>query len=225
MAVLRQLDSVCALLLFLLLSTVSKLTNAHKDIQYMNHSSIENFTIDCDPFVSSSRCKSLTLSQIADNSIRASHVYIDISIPQLQLSGQVEFEHRNSVAMVGRTTTVIRCSERNSGLAFVNVTKVTVVNITLINCGQPYEKDSYYYVIRLLHCKDIEFIHASAMDNRGTAVSILDHQGGTVNFLNCSFINNSIASNNWKMCGGGGVYIGNFDHDPEIPTTVYFRNC
>ena len=224
MAVLCQLDSVCVIL-FIQTLTSSNVIKAHEETQYMGHNSTENFTIECDSLVSSSLCESLTLSQIAGNSTQATHIYIDISIPQLQLPGTVEFEHQNSVAIAGRST-VISCSERDSGLVFVDVMKVTVANITLTNCGRSYGNIvSYYYAICLLRCRDINFIHVSAINNRGTAVSILSHQGGTVNFSNCSFIENSIASDNETMRGGGGVYIGNFDHDPPIPTTYYFTKC
>lgn len=224
MAVLFQLDSVCVLLFFQLLIS-SKPTKAHEENQYyMNHSSTENFTIDCDSLVTNSLCGSLTLSQIAENLTNATDIYIDISIAQLQLSGNVEFKYQNFVAITG-SGTVISCSERDSGLAFVNVMKTIVVNITLTNCGQPNGNDAYYYAIRLHHCRDIDFINFSALNNSGTAVSILHHHGGTVNFSNCSFINNSIVSDIGRLLGGGGVYIGDFDSDPPISTTYYFTKC
>ena len=221
MAVLYQL--VCVILFIQLFSS---LTNAHEEIQYMNLSSTKNFTIECDSLVTSSPCDSLTLSQIAENSTEATHVYVDIDVPQLQLSGKVDFEHHESVTITGRST-VISCRERDTGLVFVDIKKVTAVNITLTNCGLSYRNStSYYYAIRLLHCGHINFIHVSAINNRGTAVSILSHQGGTVNFSNCSFIENSIAvDENMSVRGGGGVYVGNYDHDPSIQTTYYFTNC
>ena len=193
MAMLHQLDSVCVIL-FIQMLTSFNLTNAHEETQYMNHSSTENFTIGCDSLVTSSLCESLTLSQIAENSTYATHVYIDVSILQLQLSGKVEFEHHETFSITGRNT-IISCQEENSGLAFVNVKKVTVVNITLTNCGRPYSYGKsviYYYALRLLQCRDIYFKNDYAINNRGTAVSIISHQGGTVNFSNCSFIENSI---------------------------------
>ncbi len=220
MAVLFQLDSVCVLL-FLQLLIFSKPIKAYEEMQYMNHSSTENFTIDCDSLVNSSLCESLTLSQIAENPINDTHIYIDISIPQLQLSGKVEFKHQNSVAISG-SGTIISCSERNSGLVFVNVKEVIVVNITLTNCG--HSDRNYLYAIRLLCCRDINFINFFATNNSGTAVSILHHQGGIVNFSNCTFINNSIASDKGSMRGGGGVYI-DFDHHPPVPSTYYFTKC
>ena len=225
MAILFQLASVCVLLIFQYLIS-SKLTKAHEEKQYyMNHSSTESFTIDCDSLVTSSLCAgSLTLSQIAENRTNATDIYIDISIAQLQLSGKVEFKYQSSVVISG-SGTVISCSERDSGLAFVNVTKAIVVNITLTNCGQSNGNDNYYYAIRLHHCRDIDFIYFSAVNNSGTAVSILHHHGGTINFSNCNFINNSIVSDNGTLQGGGGVYIGNFDSDPPIPTTYYFTKC
>ena len=94
MAILCQLDSVCVIL-FMQILTSSNMIKAHEETQYMSHNSTENFTIECDSLVTSSLCDSLTLSQIAGNSTQATHVYIDISIPQLQLSGKAEFEHQN----------------------------------------------------------------------------------------------------------------------------------
>ena len=221
------LDSVC-ILLFLQLLIFSNLINAHEETQYMNHrsSSTENFIIECDALATSSLCDSLTLSQIAGNStLQATHINIDVGIPQLRLSGKVEFEHRESVTITGRST-VISCQERNSGLVFVDVKKVTVINILLTNCGRYYfeRKVKYYFAFCLLRCRDIYFKNVSTINNKGTAVSILNHQGGTVYFSNCSFVENSIASDK-TMRGGNGVYVGNFACDPPIPTTFYFQKC
>ena len=189
MAVLYQLDLVCVLFLQLLI--FSNLTNAHEEMECMNLNSTEkNFTIDCDSLVTSSLCDSLTLSQIAGNLTHATHVYIGIVIPQLQLIGKVEFKHHESLTITGKST-VISCSEEDSGLVFVNVTKVTIMNVTLTNCGSRHDS-AYYYVVCLLHCTDITFSGVSATNNSATAVSILDHQGGTVQFSDCNFTNNSI---------------------------------
>ena len=219
------LGPVCVVL-FLKLLIFSNLANAGGKMKDMNLNSTENFTIECDSLVTGSLCDSLTLSQIAGNSTQATHVYIDIKIPQLLLSGTVEFEYHESVTITGRST-VISCQERNSGLMFANVTeKVTVVNIVLTNCGHTDGKLMYYYAFCLLQCRDIYFNNVSAVKNRGTAVSIQNHQGGTVYFSNCSFIENSIASDeNNENRGGGGIYIGDFDHDPSIPTMYYFIKC
>ena len=223
MAVLYQLGRALCILLF---SIFSNLTNAHVKMKRMNFSTTEkNFTIQCDFLVTSSHCDSLTLSQIARNSTQATHVYIDIGVSQLQLPGKVEFEHHESVIIAGKNT-IISCQERESGLVFVDVTRVMVVSVTLTNCGEPYQKYGKI-AICLFRCRDIDFIHVSAIKSMGTAVSILKHQGGTVNFSNCSFIENTITSvkNNQTIFGGGGVYIGDFDHDPPIPTKYYFTKC
>ena len=179
--------------------------------------------------MTSSRCDSLTLTQIARNSTQATHVYIDIGVSQLHLSGNVEFEHHVSLTIAGKNT-IISCQERDAGLVFVDVKRMTVVSVTLTNCGRSYQnhyRNVYYYAICLLHCKDINFTHISAINSMGTAVSILKHQGGTVNFSNCSFIENIIINvkNNQIIRGGGGVYIGDFKHNPPIPTKYYFTKC
>ena len=207
----------------------SYLANAHVEINHMNLSNTEKYftSIECDSLVTGLHCDSLTLGQIAENSTQATHVYIDIGISHLQLSGKAEFEYHESVTITGRGTT-ISCQEGDSGLAFIDVKRVMIVSITLTNCGGPYHdyEKIYYYAIYLGYCRDIYFFHVSATNNTGTAVSILSHQGGTVNFSNCNFIGNTVTKlNNWTILGGGGIYIGGFDHDPQITTVYYFRKC
>ena len=174
-----------------------------------------NFTIDCDP--SRNDCDSLSLDQIAEQvslvhiaeqAAETAHVFIEINISQLQLTGRVVFEHHESLTITGENT-VISCTERNSGLVLIDINRVTLSNVTLTNCGAHDVNSPYYNAVCFLHCGDIIITNVSMKKNKATALSILDHQGGTVSISYCNFTENSITAveDEEKMRGGGGIYI------------------
>ena len=182
-----------------------------------------NFTIDCDPQISSLECDSWTLNQIAENTSNATHVDIEINISHLQLTGRLKFKHHKFFSITGKTT-IIGCMGIDSGLQLMDINKVTITGITFTNCGAPYENSMYYYTVSLIGCRDITITRASFTRNKATALSVLNHQGGTINIFYCNFTENSIIEAD-KILGGGGIYIGSFQNIPTSPSAYYFSNC
>ena len=189
----------------------------------------QNFTIDCDPQVKNSQpCNGPTLSWIAENATEIPHVDIDIKVIQLWLIGRVEFEHHRSVTIsgIGVEHTVIRCKESDSGLVFTNIDAITISSIILTNCSTHNGNSVFYFVIGLLHCRDIAISDVSIERNNATGLSIIDHQGGTVRISDSHFVENSItASESGSMRGGGGIFIGNYEDDPPTAAMYYFESC
>ena len=163
---------------------------------------------------------------LTQEAVRQTH--INIIEYQVMLSGQVEFRSKESLIITGDST-VISCIGNNSGLTFREINKLTITNVTVTNCSTTTSRTStkYYHALCLVQCGDITFTNVNVTGNSATGVSILNHQGGTVNFTECKFIENSIVSveENKKVRGGGGVHIGNFNIDPPMPTAYYFNNC
>ena len=190
-----------------------------------------NFIIDCDSQVNSLQCDSLTLNQIANNVTETPrlNVTIEITTSQLQLNGTVEFRGHESLTITGDST-VITCTERDSGLVFTDINKVTIRGVTLTNCGTHDEGSIYYQTVSLRHCRDITVTNVYIVKNLATGLSIVDHQGGTVRISSSHFTENTISAEDEvtygkQLRGGGGIFIGNYEIDPSSPTTYYFENC
>ena len=178
-------------------------------------------------------CGSLTLDQIAVTNGTQSHVFIEIKISQLQLTGRVVFEHHESLIITSENT-VISCTERNSGLVFIDINRVTISDVTMTNCGTCGVNSSYHYryvyTVCLHHSGDISITNISITKNEATALSILDHQGGTVNISSSNFTENIITDADEDMYaerlrGGGGIFIGNYKSDPSSAAVYHFENC
>ena len=189
----------------------------------------QNFTIDCSSNTNGPQCDCLTLNEITMMTSETSHVYIKINKYQLLLTRKVEFGSKESLIITGKST-VISCTGSNSGLEFTEINKLTITNVTVMNCSTSASTSRtpiYHHALCLLRCKDITFTNVNVTRNNATGVSILDHQGGTVNFNKCNFIENSIINveENKTVRGGGGIYIGSFRCDPPIPTAYYFKDC
>ena len=135
----------------------------------------------------------------------------------------MKFEHHKSLSITGKTT-IISCTGTKFGLQLLDINKVTISGITLTNCSAPYENSTYYYTVSLICCRDITITNVSFTMNKATALSILDHQGGTINISHCSFTENSITEAD-GIYGGGGVFIGTFQNLPASPSTYFFSDC
>ena len=186
----------------------------------------KNFTIDCDPQGDSSQieCDSWKLNQITENATDATHVGIEINIPHLQLAGQVEFEHHKFLSITGKDTTISCSTGRDSGLQLMDIDEVAISGITIKNCGARHKHLPYYYVVSVIHCHDITITNVSIIKNKATALTILDHQGGTINISYCNFMENSITEAD-GILGGGGVYIVSAPNITSTPSEYFFSNC
>ena len=199
------------------------------ELQSNTDSVWQNFTIDCSSAnMDSSQCDCLTLNEISMMTSEVSRVNITINKSKFLQTGNVEFRCKEWLIISGEST-VISCTESNSGLSFRKINKLTITNIMVTNCSVSTSRTAiYYHALCLLQCRDITFTNVNVTGNNATGVSILHHQGGTVNFTNCNFIGNSITNveeESKTVRGGGGIYIGNFNQDPSVLTAYYFVNC
>ena len=155
------------------------------DLQNKNESVWQNFTIDCSSANTySSQCDCLTLNEIAmissDNISR-----LNIMIKKDQQIGKVDFEYKEELIISGESGTIISCVGGNSGLAFREIDRLTITNVTVTNCSTTNSSESiYYYAVCMVWCGDIIFTSVNIIGNNATGVSILEHQGGTINFTN-----------------------------------------
>ena len=226
MTALRWLFGVSVVSHLCMLTSVV-LSSGPCDLQNNTESVWQNFTIDCNSNTDSSQCHCLTLNEIAIMTSEISCVNITINESQLLLTRKVEFRGKKSLIISGEST-IISCTENNSGLSFRQVDKLTITNVTVTNCSTSTSRTAiYYHALCLVQCGDVIFTNVNVTGNNATGVSILNHRGGTVNFTNCNFIENSIISveENKTIRGGGGVYIGNFRSNLSILTAYYFNNC
>ena len=99
------------------------------------------------------------------------------------------------------------------GLLFENCENVTLKNVTVKDCSVPL--NSSYHTPLLLRGGVVvkggsgitTLSHLVATENQGYGVIVLN-TGGTINFFNSSFINNSLElPEELPDCGGGGMYI------------------
>lgn len=198
-------------------------------------SNVLHFQISCDP-EQDSRCND-TLDQVASIiSPVQEDVYIHLNTAHLELRMNATFFGLRSLTISGsvKLNTTIACSEGYySGLVFRNITRLTLRNLTVTNCGTklPSTEEqgelSLSSAVTILLCKEVKVSYLVVRSNNGIGMKILNHQGGMIHIESSSFLENkltnkSIAS---KDRGGGGVYIGGFEWDPSEPITVQFYNC
>ena len=197
------------------------------------------YLISCDS-QQDSNCEDKTLDQVADDFTERSpvldeHASIYINTSHLELTTNALFSGLHSLAISGSIdlNTTIMCSlEDYGGLEFKNITSLLLTDLTITNCGfkshsstEQEQFFSYSSAVTILCCKDVKVSHLVVRNNNGIGLKILNHQGGTVHIESSTFLQNQLTN---KSClndkGGGGVYVGGFEH-PYEPITFQFENC
>ena len=131
----------------------------------------------------------------------------------------------------GSDNTVIMC-DSNAGLAFINMSNITIVNLTLKECGAWRNSttqngtENFTFKFRcglyFLDCSDVIMYDVIVTDSPGTGVMMYDTLG-TVTIANSQFIRNRVPTDYVESVpGGGGVYI-EFSHCK--PNTINFTAC
>ena len=217
-------------LLMLQLTSTEHLQNFKSDI-----------VVSCDS-QQESNCKDKTLDQLAVDLVERSPVLEDISIyintSHLQLTTNASFSGLRSLTISGSidSNTTITCSlGDHGGLEFKNITNLTLISLTITNCGFPsqsskerYYAYSYFAAVAILCCKDMKLSSLNIRNNDGIGLKILEHQGGMVHIESSIFLGNKLLNesrvNDTDYLGGGGVYIGEYER-PLEPITFRFENC
>ena len=135
------------------------------------------------------------------------------------------FENTYDIAIIGNATSnssliVVQCLT-NAGLSFVNVTSITIQDITFNQCGALHnstsrnfmEPDTLPYLefqaaLYLLCCKDLYISRITVTNSFGTGMAIYDTSGSNT-IENSDFSGNNVSESgtNNIMPGGGGLYI------------------
>jgi hypothetical protein len=136
------------------------------------------------------------------------------------------------------SNTTITCSLGDyAGLEFKDITHLSLTSLTITNCGftSPSSKEqtvySYIAAVTILGCKDnMKLSSLIIRNNNGIGLKILNHQGGTVHIESSMFLGNKLLNesrlNDTSYQGGGGVFIGEYEHPFEpVPITFRFENC
>ena len=139
----------------------------------------------------------------------------------------------NSIVIVGEGSdnTVITC-DSNAGLAFINMNDITIVNLTLKECGalrnSTTQNGTENYTLKFhcglyfLNCSDVTMYDVIVTDSPGTGVMMYDTLG-IVTIANSQFMHNRVPTNDvGSVPGGGGVYI---EFTYCLPNTTDFDNC
>ena len=129
----------------------------------------------------------------------------------------------------GRGETIVTC-EDSSGLAFVNVTELTIAHLSFVNCEAERYSTTYYedndmpeiflVGIYCLLCVNVTFDHLQVSNSSGVGV-VFYETGGNNNISNSVFSHNRFSNDSEPKGGGGGVTV----EYPYCPPGTAKENC
>ena len=158
-------------------------------------------------------------------------VCIDIKIPSLHLTQNVSFSQLDTLEINGdpSSSTVINCTgsdDGNTGIIFTEIKNIALSNLILISCGSisQVRKKWYSSALSVHSCGNLNFTNLVVTKSRGIGLMILNHLQGTVHIASSNFTDNRIFEHN-NIYGGGGVYVGEFEHNSSSPVQFKFEHC
>ena len=156
-------------------------------------------------------------------------VRIDIEISHLYLTKNVSFNKLNSLT-INRdpsSLTTINCtgSDGDTGIIFTGIMNITLSNLELISCGSKSQvrKKWYSSALTVQSCGDLHFTNLIVSKSQGIGLMILNHLKGKVHVVLSNFKDNRISQH--EIYGGGGVYIGEFEHNSPLSVQFEFEHC
>ena len=128
-----------------------------------------------------------------------------------------------TIAGTGISSTTIQCNNIRAGLHFVNVSFLTIVNLTISNCGMLQNSTTwnnsspfqYPSAVTVYNSNNITIQSVSFRLNNGIGLSIIN-TGGSVKINESVFDSNRITNGDYP--GGGGLYI-------EFPFCLPDKTC
>ena len=173
-----------------------------------------------------------SLSFISENLKEKNFVEIEILSDVLNLTKPVNFTHYHNLNIISGSTSSTRvcCNTSDAGLAFVRVTKLSIVSLSVEKCGAkrastnvvdhrtPNKTLNLYVAVYILNCSDVSLQSVNILSSPGRGLSMYD-TNGTVDIVDCEFTNNNLSSSEGES-GGGGVYI-----EFTICTPGLVENC
>lgn len=154
-------------------------------------------------------CKSLSF--VAKNLTQNKSVTIEILSVQMNITKSAEFRNYRNLTINGGNNATICCNESNSGLMFVLVENLTIVSMSIENCGVLREiadltnnsHNNILIAVYILSCTDVTIRNVDIMYSNGTGLFI-NETNGRVDITNCTFNENKVTE--YKE-GGGGLHI------------------
>ena len=150
------------------------------------------------------------------NSSTITQNYASLLLMQdIVISEPIKVANRIGITIRGNVEGIRVCCENlESGFTFLQVTNLTIVDITVINCGALQNSTSYGVdpdmpvlfrsSIYMVNCTDITVAGTHVTESGGTGIAMFDCTG-TVHIYNSSFTLNQVRNNHES--GGGGMYI------------------
>ena len=133
-----------------------------------------------------------------------------------ELEQSIEVEGKVNISLRGLEggETTIECKE-GIGFSFVNLTDITVSDLTFIGCGEFFDSTSLNFTsntstvqflvsIYIYNCTDVTIERVNMTESIGTGIAIFDTDG-LVNIQDSTFSNNGRTDS--IIPGGGGVYM------------------
>ena len=156
-------------------------------------------------------CK--TLSFVSKNLTQTDFVTIKIVSDTLILTKAVNFTGYTNLTISGfGGNTTLCCSESDAGLAFKKVKNLSIISLTIKNCGALRPSTSVDQnqmtidlpvAVYILNSTNVYILSVNIVSSIGTGLSLYD-TNGQVDIVNCDFTGNSVGKNE---SGGGGVHI------------------
>ena len=131
------------------------------------------------------------------------------------LAQSISIENKANISLRGleENGTTIHCMEE-MGLSFINVTDLTITDMTFIACGETFDSTSLNMTtnttltskaaIYIYNCTNVNMERVNIMDSDGSGITIFDTDGN-IEMINSTFSNNKIRDS--ILPGGGGVYM------------------
>lgn len=179
-----------------------------------------------------------TLEEIAKSNLSLNHSEIYFLYNIYQLSFSLIFQSTVNLTLAGcsQDKTVILCSrqtnEKGAGIVFRNNTNVSIMNITIQNCGVLHNNTNFdsktnapmlfRLAILFENVKHLNMVAVSTINSNGIGVgmhSII----GNITLRSCRFQNNSVYENEeLSIDGGGGLFI---EMTQDRDTKFLIENC
>ena len=166
------------------------------------------------------------------NGVNYSNTTIKLSGGPITLSTANTLCNLSNVTIVGNgiTATTIQCNNTNSGLSFVEMKYLTIVNLTISNCSMLQNSTTwngtslvqYPSAITIHNSTNVTIHSVSFTFNNGIALSIIN-TGGNVTIYRSTFDGNYVTDG--VHPGGGGLYIEfPFCFSDNFPDSVPSQN-
>ena len=117
-------------------------------------------------------CKSLSF--VANNLTQKHLVHIEILGESLKLTEPVDFINFSNITLFGSlSSTTIGCTDSDAGVAFVNVSNLSLHSLVIENCGALRPSTSFEYgaewmnlnlsvALYILNCTDVSILNVSS---------------------------------------------------------------